>query len=518
MQKLPYALILVLALGLIYVGLQTNTPPATPPAPVADTSGGQTPALTPRTEGANAAAETEQQLIETLELLRAPHFPGFDEMVSARSLRALVVYSKTSYFLDGVVQRGLSYDAVREFERFINRKLKTGAIKVDVIFLPITRDQLIPALQKGLGDIAVANLTITPDRQQLVDFSTPSMRNVSEVLVTSAASGLQPGNLDELAGMDIHARPSSSYYQSLLALNDVLHQKNLVPVNIVPVDENLEDEDMLEMVNAGLMSAIVVDSHKASFWRQIFENIRLHEDITIRNGAEIGWAFRKNSPKLKAVVDEFLRANRAGTLHGNVLLKRYLKDTNYVRNSLQSREMARFNDTAHLFQKYASKYDFDWLMVVAQAYQESRLDHSARSRTGAVGIMQLLPSTAADKNVNIRNIENLEDNIHAGVKYLHFIRKRYFEDEDMSEVDKTLFSFAAYNAGPARVAKLRNEAKQRNLDPDIWFENVEVIAARRIGRETVQYVGNIYKYWVAYQLSLDEISDSVQLSSNFQAP
>lgn len=505
MQKLPYALFLVLALALIYIGLQTDAPPDTDvePGPAAETN--VEPELT-------AAEAAERELVETLSLLREPEFPGLDEMVTSGSIRALVVYSKTSYFLDGIVQRGLSYDSLREFESFINRKMKTGNIKVHVIFLPVTRNQLIPALQKGLGDIAVANLTITPDRQQQVDFSIPSMSDVSEMLVTSADSKLQPSSLEELAGRVIHVRESSSYYQSLLELNATLHLKGLPPVQISLVDENLEDEDLLEMVNAGLMSTIVVDSHKATFWRQIFENIRLHEHIQLRSGAEIGWAFRKNSPKLEAAVNEFMHANRAGTLHGNVLLKRYLKNTTYVRNSLQTREMARFHKTAHLFQKYATQYDFDWLMVVAQAYQESRLDHGARSRTGAIGIMQLLPTTAADKNVNIANIEKLENNIHAGIKYLHFIRSRYFEDEDMSEVDKTLFSFAAYNAGPARVAELRREAKKRELNPNVWFENVEVIAARRIGRETVQYVSNIYKYWVAYQLSQDEISDSVELS------
>ena len=273
----------------------------------------------------------------------------------------------------------------------------------------------------------------------------------------------------------------------------------MAPVKIVRVDENLEDEDLLEMVNAGLLPAIVVDSHKASFWDQIFDGIRIHENIQLRSGGEIGWAFRKHSPGMKSAVDEFMLGNRAGTLHGNVLLKRYLKNTRYVRNSLHSKEMEKFNETAHLFQKYAADYDFDWLMVVAQAYQESRLDHSARSHSGAIGIMQLLPTTAADKNVAVGDINQLENNIHAGVKYLRFIRDRYFEDQEMSEVDKTLFAFASYNAGPARVAKLRREAKQRDLDPNIWFENVEVIAARRIGRETVQYVSNIYKYWVAYQ-------------------
>jgi membrane-bound lytic murein transglycosylase MltF len=515
MHKSAYALLLLLALGLIYIGLQSGAPvdPAPPGGGVDETAATQ--AAGPGTESeATAGPQSEApELSESLALLQTPVFPDFDEMVANGAVRALVVYSRTSYFLDGVVQRGLSYDSLREFERFINRKLKTGALKVDVIFLPVTRDQLIPALQQGLGDIAVANLTITPDRLEQVDFSVPAMRNVSEMLVTSAAAELQPANLDELAGQEIHVRRSSSYYQSLLELNEVLEKKNLLPVRLTLVDENLEDEDLLEMVNAGLVPAIVVDSHKATFWRQIFDDIRLHEHIKLRSGAEIGWAFRKNSPQLKKVVNEFMRANRAGTLHGNVLLKRYLKNTRYVRNSLQSREMKRFNDTAHLFQAYASKYDFDWLMVVAQAYQESRLDQSARSHTGAVGIMQLLPSTAADRNVNIGEIHELENNIHAGIKYLHFIRSRYFEDEDMSEVDKTLFAFAAYNAGPRRVAKLRREAKARELDPDVWFGNVEVIAARRIGRETVQYVSNIYKYWVAYQLSLDEISQSVELGT-----
>jgi membrane-bound lytic murein transglycosylase MltF len=168
--------------------------------------------------------------------------------------------------------------------------------------------------------------------------------------------------------------------------------------------------------------------------------------------------------------------------------------------------MKKFNATAHLFQKYAARYDFDWLMVMSQAYQESRLDHSVKSRTGAIGIMQMLPSTAADKNVGIPDITDLEDNIHAGNKYLRFLRDRYFEKQPMSELDKTLFSFAAYNAGPARIEQLRREAERQGLDPNVWFDNVEVIAARRIGRETVQYVSNIYKYWVAYRLSREALA------------
>ena len=184
-----------------------------------------------------------------------------------------------------------------------------------------------------------------------------------------------------------------------------------------------------------------------------------------------------------------------------------------MENALDSRELQKFRDTAPLFRKYADRFEFDWLQIISQAYQESRLDQSVRSHAGAVGIMQLLPSTAADSNVGIPDISVLENNIHAGNKYLRFIRNSYFEPEAMSDLDKTLFSFASYNAGPARIAGLRAEAEREGLDPNVWFDNVELIAARRIGRETVDYVSNIYKYWIAYRLSREQLIDSVEGAS-----
>jgi len=138
---------------------------------------------------------------------------------------------------------------------------------------------------------------------------------------------------------------------------------------------------------------------------------------------------------------------------------------------------------------------------MAQAYQESGLDHSKKSQRGALGIMQLLPSTAADPNVNVGDIGNLENNIHAGAKYLAFIRDRYFGDAAISTEDRLAFSWAAYNAGPARVRKMRDKARTMGLDPNIWFANVELAAGKMTGRETVQYVANIYKYYVAYKLA-----------------
>jgi membrane-bound lytic murein transglycosylase MltF len=491
MRTIIQVLFLLLAFFLIFMGLSEPDPADNPVSAIAEPE---------------QLKEDIPASVDFLKTVTESRLSDFDGMAERRTIRALVVRSRTFYFLDGAVQRGLSYDSLQAFEAYLNKKLKTGNLKLQIHFIPVHRDQLIPALLAGYGDIAVANITITPERQALVDFSTPIMTDVREILV-SGPDNAPVRILEELSGRTVHVRPSSSYYQSLLQINQSLERAGNAPAQLVLVDEHMEDEDLLEMVNAGLIPAIVVDSHKARFWAQIFDGLQIHHGVVLRRGAEIGWAFRKNSPGLKAVVDEFLSKNGAGTQLGNILLQRYLQETLYVENALKSPELKKFNATAHLFQQYADQYGFDWLMVMSQAYQESRLDHRARSNAGAVGIMQIKPSTAADKNVNIADITKLENNIHAGIKYLRFIRDRYFEPEPMDDLNKTLFSFAAYNAGPSRITRLRNQAADEGLDPNIWFDNVELIAAKRIGLETVQYVSNIYKYWVAYRLSREQLAE-----------
>jgi membrane-bound lytic murein transglycosylase MltF len=513
MGKIGYVLLLVIGILLVAAVVRK---PVDPGAQVPTSNAHPATETTPDPARQDASAPEESPVplarpsrpLDYLEQVTMRQRRSFSEMRDRNVIRALVTHSKTFYFFDGATQRGLSYDALRAFETYLNKELKTKTIKMRIVFIPVTRDQLLPALEAGYGDLAVANLTITPERQQDVDFSRPVIRDVHEIVVT----GIHAPPVEkpqDLSGRTVHTRASSSYYESLLTLNAELQAKGLAPANIVKVDEHLEDEDLLEMVNAELIDIIVMDSHKAQFWEQIFPDIRLHNEVVLRSGGSIGWAVRKGSPELKKMVDDFLRRNGQGTLLGNILLKRYLKENVYIRNNLASPELEKFHETAHLVQKYADRYDFDWLMVMSQAYQESKLDHSARSHTGAVGIMQMLPSTAADKNVAIPDIEDLENNIHAGNKYLRFIRDRYFDDEPMTELNKTLFSFAAYNAGPAKIARLRREAERQGLDPNVWFDNVEIIAARRIGRETVQYVSNIYKYWVAYRLSKDALVKSL---------
>jgi membrane-bound lytic murein transglycosylase MltF len=424
-----------------------------------------------------------------------------DGMVGRRRIRVLVVPSRTFYFVDKGQQRGLSYDQGRAFEEELNRTLGKKHLRVEVIFVPVSREDLLPALIQGRGDLAVASLTITPERLRWVDFSAPLWTGVDEIVVTGPASPPVAG-LDDLAGQEVFVRLSSSYFQSLWQLNGWLGTAGKSPVRVKPAPEQLEDEDLLEMVNAGLLPFAIVDDFKAEFWAQVLPKLVLHPNVSMRSGGEIAWAFRKDSPRLKAAVDAFAKRHGKGSLFGNAKFKEYLKNTKYVRDATSQAELAKLLRTIQFFQQYAGQYGFDWLMLAAQGYQESRLDQDVKSRVGAIGVMQVMPATGQELGVG--DIRQIENNIHAGTKYLRQILDRHFADAQFDDLNRCLFAFASYNAGPARVAGLRREAQRRGLDPNVWFDHVEQVAAEQIGQETVRYVGNIFKYYVAYQLVVEQ--------------
>jgi len=423
-------------------------------------------------------------------------------LVEKRAVRLLVIYSKTFYFIDKGKQRGITYDMGMELEKYLNASNKDRARPIRVVLIPVARDKLLPALAAGIGDIATGGLTITPERIKQVDFTAAAMEGINEIVVTGADVP-PPASVDELSGRSVFVRPSSAYHESLVALNDRLKAAGRPPVQIVAAEENLEDEDILEMVNAGLVDATVVDSYVADLWKQIFPNIRPLPAVALRTNAQVAWAIRKDSPALRKSLDGFIAKHRVGTMTGNVLLKRYLQNTRWARGATNKEDMRRFNELTGLFKKYATKYDFDWLLLVAQGYQESGLDQRTRSPVGAIGVMQVMPTTAKDRNVAIKDIHLTEPNIHAGVKYLRFLVNQYFDEPGIDRVNRHLFAFAAYNAGPNRITRLRSEAAEKGLDPNKWFNNVELVVAEDIGRETVQYVSNIYKYYIAYKLTLE---------------
>jgi membrane-bound lytic murein transglycosylase MltF len=452
---------------------------------------------------ASSEAPPREQLTLSTESAMKPWTGDLDGMIDRQVIRVLTVYSKTFYFVDRGVQRGTTYDFFRVFEEDLNKqlakdkKLKHKALKVRVVFIPVARDQLLPALAAGKGDIAASNLTVTEERKHLVDFTSPVYHNVSEVVV-SGPSSPAVSSVDELAGQVVFVRKSSSYYESLTALNQRFASENKPAVVLKEAPEALEDEDLIEMLNAGMIPLIVVDKHKADFWKKVFPAITVHDDIALRTGGEIAWAIRKGSPQLQAAANDFIAGHGQGTTLGNMILTRYFKNEKYVKAAVSESERKKFIALVQYFQKYGDKYDVDWLLMAAQGYQESQLNQAAKSKVGAIGVMQVMPATG--KELGVGNIAQVEPNINAGIKYMRWMIDQYYGKEPMTNLDKALFAFASYNAGAGRISKLRKEAASRGLDPNVWFHNVEYVTAEKIGAETVTYVSNIYKYYIAYQL------------------
>jgi membrane-bound lytic murein transglycosylase MltF len=487
-------------LALLVVGCSSTSSPNSPAASetaAASTSGGQQPGAADDEPLPEVPSPYDALPEESRSVLDREFTGDFDEMVKRRLIRAGVVYNRTQYFIDRGVQRGISYESIALFEEQLNKRLKTGLLKVHVAVVPLQRDQVFPSLLAGKVDFVAAALTITPERRKLVDFSNPTRTGVSEIVVT-APSVTPPMTVDDLSGREVFVRKSSSYFESLQQLNASLASRGKPPVIIEPAPEALEDDDILEMVNAGLVDVTVVDDFVAEFWQQVLPDIRPHSAVAVRTGGEIAIGVRKNNPRMLQAANIFIKEYGPNTAFGNTINRKYLESTRYVKNASAERERKKLRELVKLFQTYGSKYSVDYLLMAAQGYQESQLDQSARSHVGAIGVMQVMPATG--KDLNVGDINLVEPNIHAGVKYFRFMMDQFYKDEPMDELNKGLMTLASYNAGPGRMRQLRRETERRGLNPNVWFGNVERVVSERIGRETVQYVSNIYKYYVAYRM------------------
>lgn len=432
------------------------------------------------------------------------HTGDLDEIVKRRNIRALLIMNPIGFFYDKGHPRGAIYEALEEFQKFVNKKMKTGKLEVKVTYIPVRVDQIEAALTEGVGDVIASGIVVTPDREKRAAFSAPLQTDVTQIIVTGP--GLGPvSTLADLGGKEVYANPLTSYYQNLQKANEQLQKSGKTPIVIKAADKNLMDDDLVQMVNAGLIPATVTTKQRADLWSKVLDHIQPHPDMAIASGGQLAWVMRKNNPQLKQLVDEFVVSHSAGTSFGNTLLRRYLQNTKWVKNSTSAGEMKKFQATLAVFQKYAGEYNFDYLMLAAQGYQESLLDQNQRNRSGAMGIMQVIPKYAAAPPIGISNVATVDGNIHAGVKMLRNINDTYFNDPKINSLNKTLFVFASYNAGPNRIARLRKAAPAMGLDPNVWFGNVELVAAKDIGQETVTYVSNIYKYYVAYKLALAQV-------------
>jgi membrane-bound lytic murein transglycosylase MltF len=438
----------------------------------------------------------------------------FDKMLARRMIRVYAPFSRSLYFNDNGRERGIAVELVRDWERYLNIKYakQLGKRPLTIYIMPATRDKLLPYLGDGLADVAIGNLTITEEREKEADFVSgdEGRRTINEVVVTGPKSP-QLKSLADLSGKTVHVRKASSYYDSLQELNERFKQAGKPEVQLILVPDALEDEDMMEMLDAGLIELLVIDDWKAHMWAQVLPKLTVRSDLVLRADAKTGWAIRKDSPLLAGEIGDFFSnwAMKQGV--ADYRMRTYMSKVKELKDPTASAEYKRFQATLALFKKYGDQYGFDPLMLAAQGYQESQLDQNAKSNVGAIGVMQLMPATG--EQMKVGDIHLTASNIHAGTKYMDQLMSTYFGDAHFSEGNRPLFAFAAYNCGPGNVAKARRDAEKRGLDPNKWFNNVELVIAEQIGTQTTTYVRNIYKYYVAYKLTLDakEEADKARL-------
>lgn len=493
---------LVIAFGLVVLASACGDERAPQPG-----EGAQADASTSAAASTDASADGEREpepaygeaILELGDPELAPFTGDLDAIAERRVLRALVAPSRTDFFLDHGAIQGIQAEMLRELAKSLNAERKRAHEQIRVKFVPVAFADLLPALEAGKGDLVAHFLTPTPARRARVDLVPAFRSGVAEVVVAHREAPPITEAAD-LAGREVHVLRGSSYATHLAELSAELRAQGRQPIRIVEADARLEAEDLLELVSCGTVELTVVDDYKAELWGRVLPGLRVHHDVTISRGRPVGWAVRKGSPQLRAAVAAFVDRTRAGTLLGNVWFQRYFRNVRWVEDPTARSERDKLRRYIGLFERFGSEYGFEPLALAAQAYQESRLDHSRRSARGAVGIMQLLPTTARDPNVGIPDISRVEDNVHAGARYLAFLRDRYFSEAGIEPWDRAAMSFAAYNAGPRRIREARSLAERMGLDTNVWFDNVELAVGRSVGREPVRYVANIYRYFIAYRL------------------
>jgi len=424
-----------------------------------------------------------------------PLSPSEDSLAAIRErgrLRVLTRSSATTYFIDRGEIVGFEYELARAFADELG-------VEVELV-VPPTRAHLVRWLHEGKGDLIAAGLTASEERamRDRLRFSRPYLYSIP-TLVGRAGSTL-PRRVEDFAGRTFVVRRSSLYWSLLQQLNP---SKNGFKVQAAP--EALETEHIIDRVARGEYDLTIANDQSLAVelsWRKDIQS-------GMALGAEQphGWAVRRHDVELAEAIDRFLEREYRGVRY-NVLRKRYFESSATRERGNRPGSGSALSPYDELVRKHAQRYAFDWRMVVAQMYQESRFDPDAVSGAGARGLLQVLPRTATQ--LGVHDLRDPETSIEAGVRYLDWLREQLGSVGASS--DALWFWLAAYNAGYGHVRDAREIARQQGLNPNLWFDNVEraillkqepkVHRTTRHGycrcSETVRYVRSIRDRYSAY--------------------
>jgi membrane-bound lytic murein transglycosylase MltF len=479
--------------------------------PVPRPERGGAPRVAPGAEAAEGLTELaarlfaeDEPLTEAEVLIEAvlqPRTGGLDRIRDRGFLRMAVAPDPLMIAFDGERALGVAMEIARELELYMGSQPDAGRTPTVVVPTPMPRREVPDSVSDGLTDFAT--LTVSTARQDPgLDYTQPLIREVTDVPILGPALAEVDG-LDDLQGVPVYLAEGSRYVANAQALNAEREAAGLPLLDLRFVDGRLDDYDLIEMVEVGLIPATIATDFKGRFWSSVYPSISVREDLPLSEPARIAWTMRSDNPDLQALLDGFAETIKQGTMLGNTVLQRFAASADWIEDLGTDEARVRIDEVGPVIARWAEHYAFDADLLLAQAYQESRLDQGARSHVGAIGVMQVMPATAADPVVGIPDVSTVEANVEAGIKYMRWLRDTFFDDPAIAPLDQTLLSLAAYNAGPGGVRRARRVAAEMGLDPDVWFENVEVAIQQAVSREPAIYVRNIFKYYVSYRLLND---------------
>ncbi len=424
----------------------------------------------------------------------AIHTDDFDAIKQRKVLRVLLRNNASSYFLYKGELMGFEYEMARAFA-------KEHGLRLEVVVPPSHRE-LLTWLVEGRADLGIGFLNPTASRKALgITFSMPYNQEYQHVVVA------KDDPIDSIDGIDarsFHVRRTSAYWEALDRLKQQGHRFSLQAAA-----ENLETEQLIKAVGSGEIDATLADAHILDI--ELAKGTPVKSAFTIGEERPQAVAIRRQNPQLVDAINDFIRKT-VKTEFYNVLYTKYFKSRTSIkrlaRGRIESLEDDRLSPWDKLTQKHAETYGFDWRLITAQMYQESRFNPEAESFAGARGLMQLMPRTA--KSVGIQDIDDPDSNIKAGVRYLDWLRDRFKEEMPLSE--KTWFILASYNAGHGHVSDAQRLARQKGWDHNRWFNHTEkamlLLSQKNYyqkarygyvdGNEPVNYVWNIRNRFEAY--------------------
>ena len=403
-------------------------------------------------------------------------------------LRVLVNQSRHS---SGVVRGesiGVEYHRLRALEQYLNRTARDGR-EVHLRLIPLPKEELLAALLRGEGDLVAPGELLALRRDMPVRASAPIQRDVPLVVV-SRQGNRRYQRVEQLAGHSLALPVGSAARGALQRLNAGLK----APIVADWQDPTLAVEDVLEMVQAGILPMTAVELPIAERWAKVMPKLRIDRHLRLAQKGDLSWYTRRGASSLSASIDQFLREYRAPEDADRVFQRVYRRSYK-VRQPLGRAERQRLERVRPSLMRHAKAQSLDWLLLAALALKESTLNPDARGSGGARGLLQVTP--AAARSVGVGNAASLDGNVQAGAKYLAMLRRRYFASSQLNERERMAFVLAAYNLGPQRIQGLRAEARRRGLDPNRWFFQVERVAAERLGLGVVSYVGSVNKYHLA---------------------